>query len=81
MALEIEVGQHYIVKNFINSSPATLMFRRKLLSMGLIPGASLVVKRIAPLGDPILFDVQGYCLSLRRQELMALLQLDEAENA
>lgn len=77
----IEKGQRYIVKNFINGSPHYRTYRRKLLSMGLTPGASLVVKRIAPLGDPVQFEVNGFSLSLRRRELQALFQLEEVENA
>ena len=49
--------------------------RRRLMEMGLTPGATLRVVRFAPLGDPIDIEVRGYHLSLRKQEAMAV-QID-----
>lgn len=43
-------------------------FRRRLLEMGLVPGETVLVERIAPLGDPVEFRVKGYHLSLRRRD-------------
>ena len=48
-------------------------YRKKLLSMGLTPGAELTVKRIAPIGDPVEISVRGFSLSLRKAEADALL--------
>lgn len=42
--------------------------RRRLMEMGLTPGATVRVVRFAPLGDPIDVEVRGYHLSLRRHE-------------
>lgn len=44
------------------------MLKKRLLGMGLTPGEELVVKRIAPLGDPIDIQVRNYDLSLRKEE-------------
>jgi Fe2+ transport system protein FeoA len=41
---------------------------KRLVDMGLVPGAALGVERVAPLGDPIDIRVRGYHLSLRREE-------------
>jgi ferrous iron transport protein A len=40
----------------------------RILEMGLTPG--LIVRKlgVAPLGDPLIFEVRGYRLSLRRSE-------------
>lgn len=46
--------------------------RRRLLDMGLVRGADVQVKRVAPLGDPIEFVVRGYSLSLRKTEAQAI---------
>jgi len=43
----------------------------KLMEMGCVPGETVKVEYIAPLGDPISISVSGYNLSLR---------LNEAEN-
>ena len=42
--------------------------RRRLLDMGVVPGAEIEVVRIAPLGDPVEYRVRGYRLLLRRTE-------------
>lgn len=47
-------------------------YKGKLLSMGLTPGTSFTVIRVAPLGDPIEIQVRGFHLSLRKQEADAL---------
>lgn len=46
--------------------------RRRMLDMGLVNGAEVQVKRVAPLGDPIEFEVRGYSLSLRKSEAQAV---------
>jgi ferrous iron transport protein A len=40
----------------------------KLMEMGCIPGETIRVEQIAPLGDPISISVAGYQLSLRNDE-------------
>lgn len=46
--------------------------RRRLLDMGLRPGAEVMVERLAPLGDPIEVRVMDYHLSLRKSEAASL---------
>ena len=45
---------------------------KRLMMMGLIPGTSFTVVRVAPLGDPIEIKVRGFNLSLRREEALGL---------
>lgn len=40
----------------------------KLMEMGCVPGETVSIVKIAPLGDPISIAVAGYNLSLRRTE-------------
>lgn len=40
----------------------------KLMEMGCVPGETVSITKIAPLGDPISIAVAGYSLSLRRTE-------------
>ncbi|OFZ52105.1 MAG: hypothetical protein A3D92_22905 [Bacteroidetes bacterium RIFCSPHIGHO2_02_FULL_44_7] len=42
--------------------------RVKLLEMGLVEGKQLRVLYRAPFGDPMAIDVEGYVLSLRKDE-------------
>jgi ferrous iron transport protein A len=43
-------------------------FRRRLLEMGFLPGTVVLIKKYAPLNDPIEFVLKGYHVSLRREE-------------
>ena len=47
-------------------------YRKKLLAMGLTPGTTFTVTRVAPLGDPVEIAVRGFKLSLRRDEAAAV---------
>ena len=47
-------------------------YRKKLLSMGLTPGADIEVVRLAPMGDPVEIRVRGTSISLRKGEAQAL---------
>ncbi len=62
---EMRPGQKGRVKK-IGTQDAVL--RRRLLDMGVVPGAELLVERLAPLGDPIEIEIRGFHLSLRRSE-------------
>ena len=42
--------------------------RRRLLEMGITPGASVTVKKVAPMGDPIELLLRGYVLTLRLED-------------
>ena len=39
--------------------------RRRLLDMGLTPGTTVTVRRVAPMGDPMELVLRGYVLTLR----------------
>ena len=43
-------------------------FRRRLLEMGLVPGTSVRVVTVAPLGDPLQIEVRGGQWSIRKAE-------------
>ena len=42
--------------------------RLRLLDMGLIPGTTVLLQKIAPMGDPIQIQVRGYELTIRRED-------------
>lgn len=44
------------------------VLRRRLLDMGLTPGTAVMVRKRAPLGDPIELSLRGYELTLRLEE-------------
>ncbi|HKS26592.1 MAG TPA: ferrous iron transport protein A [Pyrinomonadaceae bacterium] len=45
---------------------------RRLMEMGVVPGAQVRVIKTAPLGDPIEVRVRGYHLALRRTEAQTI---------
>ena len=45
-----------------------LIYKQRLLAMGLLPGSTFEVLNVAPLGDPVAILIRGYTLSLRKQE-------------
>lgn len=42
--------------------------RRRLFDMGVTPGASVILRKKAPLGDPLEIKIRGYELTLRKSE-------------
>ena len=42
--------------------------RRRIMDMGITKGASLYVRKVAPLGDPVEITVRGYELSIRKDD-------------
>ena len=42
--------------------------RRRLFDMGITPGAKIVMKKLAPFGDPMEVTLRGYELTLRKSE-------------
>lgn len=42
--------------------------RRRLFDMGITPGADVVMRKLAPFGDPIEITIRGYELTLRKAE-------------
>ncbi len=53
-----------------------LDYRQRLMSMGLTPGVTFEITRVAPLGDPVEIRVRGFAMSLRRDEA-ALLKVEK----
>ncbi|HEY0006251.1 MAG TPA: FeoA family protein [Pyrinomonadaceae bacterium] len=60
--LPVGVQARVVAVNGTGSMP------RRLMEMGVIPGAPIRVIKSAPLGDPLEVRVRGYHLALRRSE-------------
>jgi ferrous iron transport protein A len=61
---ELKVGQEGIVVSIGEKGPT----RRRIMDMGITPGANIKVIKVAPMGDPIEVNIRGYELSLRKDE-------------
>lgn len=42
--------------------------KRRLVDMGITPGVRIMVRKVAPLGDPIEINLRGYELTVRKTE-------------
>ncbi|MDD2374472.1 MAG: ferrous iron transport protein [Clostridiales bacterium] len=42
--------------------------KRRIMDMGITKGAEILVRKVAPLGDPIEVNLRGYALSVRKSE-------------
>ena len=61
---DLKIGECGKVVKIIGSGVAY----RKILDMGVVKGTLIEIKRVAPMGDPIMIKVKGYYLSLRKSE-------------
>jgi ferrous iron transport protein A len=60
---EVGIGKTVVIASFENDD-----IFLKLMEMGCVPGETIIVDQVAPLGDPISILVAGYNLSLRLSE-------------
>lgn len=42
--------------------------KRRIMDMGITKGAEVLIRKVAPLGDPIEINVRGYELSIRKED-------------
>lgn len=61
---QLAVGKRAVIKN-VGGEGA---LRRRLLDLGLTPYTPVMIRKIAPMGDPIELYVRGYELTLRKSE-------------
>ena len=61
---EFSIGEKGVVKAVSGEG----RLRRRLFDMGVTPGAEVLMRKKAPLGDPIEITIRGYKLTLRKTE-------------
>ncbi|MEF9934144.1 MAG: ferrous iron transport protein A [Clostridium sp.] len=61
---DLKIGQTAVIKEINVEGPV----KRRIMDMGITKGASISLRKIAPLGDPIEVTVRGYELSLRKAD-------------
>lgn len=66
---DFKINERGVVKNV----RAEGKIRRRLFDMGVTPGAEIIMRKVAPLGDPIEINIRGYELSLRKSEAETVL--------
>ena len=66
------VGESGVVKSVTGEGK----IKRRLFDMGITPGAELLLRKKAPLGDPIEITIRGYELTLRKTEAACVIMND-----
>ncbi len=61
---EFVIGEKGVIKSVGGEGP----IRRRLFDMGITPGAQVILRKKAPLGDPLEITLRGYELTLRGSE-------------
>lgn len=60
----LKIGQSAIIKTVGGDGP----LRLRLLDMGLIPKTQVMIRKVAPMGDPIELHLRGYELTIRLED-------------
>lgn len=61
---ELSIGDSGIIDYIFGNKD----FTKRLLALGCIEGTKITVKKIAPLGDPIIVNFRGFDIALRKKE-------------
>ena len=61
---EFKIGETGLIKKVEGEG----RLRRRLFDMGVTPGATVYLRKKAPLGDPLEVTIRGYELTLRKTE-------------
>ena len=66
---QLKIGERGIIQGY--QGEEDLHYRLK--ELGLVNGTEILVKRFAPLGDPMEIVLRGYSLSIRKQDAAKIL--------
>ncbi len=61
---DVKIGHSAIVKKLYGEGA----LKRRIMDMGITKGTEVMIRKVAPLGDPIEVYVRGYELSLRKAD-------------
>jgi len=61
---DLNIGEEAVITRVTGAGP----LRLRLLDMGIIPKTRIMVRKTAPLGDPIQICVRGYELTIRKDD-------------
>ena len=62
----LKIGQRAKVIGLNLNNPEV---RRHLLDMGITKGTEILIKKVAPMGDPVDIELRGYELCIRKEEM------------
>lgn len=74
---ELPIGKEALIKS-VGGEGA---LRCRLLDMGLIPKTKVMVRKVAPMGDPIEIRIRGYELTIRKDDARKIELIPEEKQA
>ena len=61
---DVRVGETCVVKRVHGEGPV----RRRIMDMGITKNVEILVRKAAPMGDPLELNIRGYELSVRKAD-------------
>ncbi len=61
---DVRVGETCVVKRVHGEGPV----RRRIMDMGITKNVEILVRKVAPMGDPLELNIRGYELSVRKAD-------------
>ena len=61
---DVRVGETVTVAKLRGEGPV----KRRIMDMGITKGVTVLVRKVAPLGDPMELNIRGYELSIRKAD-------------
>ena len=61
---DVRVGETVTVAKLRGEGPV----KRRIMDMGITKGVEILVRKVAPLGDPLELNIRGYELSIRKAD-------------
>lgn len=67
--MDLKLGEIAVV----NTVEGNEKLRKRLFALGCIEGTEITLKRIAPLGDPLIVNFRGFDLAIRKNDAQNIL--------
>lgn len=61
---DLKLGEKGIINNILGDDKLA----KRLSALGLVEGTEIEFKRVAPLGDPIIINIRGFDLAIRKKD-------------
>lgn len=69
----LSVGEEAVIRKLHGQGAV----RRRMMDMGLTRGTAVLLRKLAPLGDPMELNIRGFELSLRKADAQQI-EIDQA---
>lgn len=67
--MDLKLGEKAIVNDILGNEK----LKKRLFALGCIEGTVIELKRVAPLGDPLIVNFRGFDLAIRKQDAKNIL--------